>query len=206
MALPVGTVVEITMVGQIFNQTTMNVFHYVVGSSSTTVRYDTEMVDLLAQHWNNGVGTISEAIINSAPTAWTNTRMTAQAIHPERLVRITQLRGHEGVRDVANTANLQASITFQTERAGRTEVGGKRFVMCDSDSLEGNLTNAFKAFMTGIALECVADLNVAIGAGVYQPVIYHRAGPPALKYSHIINAFVQDTTRVMRRRTVGLGI
>lgn len=206
MALPVGTVIEITAIGQLFGQTTMNVWHYVVNTQSTTLNDQLELEDLLAQHWNAGPGTISLDFINCCPTNWTMTRMTAQAIHPERKRRVTELRGHTGDTGVATSANLQSSVTLVTDRAGRDQIGGKRIPMAADQSLAGNLTPAYKTLVTAFALSCLDRLIVSIGGGQYDPVIYHRNTAVFPRYALVTDSFAQDTTRVMRRRTVGLGI
>lgn len=206
MAIPVGTIIEVTQLTRLCGQTCMNVYHYAVNIASSTPNGVNELTDFLNQHWNAGPGTISEAFLSVIPVSAEVFASYAQAVFPVRARKVVINQAHVGQRDVANQANVQASVTLTADLAGRRYIGGKRVPMTPLDSLDGNLIATYVPVLLLYAVACAEPLAVAIGGGEYVPVIYHRPPAPPPQFSLITDAFVQPTTRVIRRRTVGLGI
>jgi hypothetical protein len=206
MALPFNSVIETNLIGTLLGQTVIATFHHRVVTPSTLPNASDELAAWLGEQWNNVANTPSGAYINCCPLEYTNTRVTAQAIEPTRLRRVTQVRNHPG--DVGNTevSNLQASVTFFTNLAGRSQIGGKRIPMAPDQAVDGFVSEAYKTLLTTFAANCVGLKVVIQGGAVYAPCIYHRAPTVVPTFTDIEDAIPQDTVRVMRRRTVGLGI
>lgn len=206
MGLPIDAVVEVTIIGDLFGQTTMNVFHYKVTTISTTVNPLTEVRDLINQHFVQPGGVISDAYQPAVPNELFIRNVTGQTVAPTRQRRVTALGIQTGGGGVSVTPNLQASITLQTDLAGRNQIGGKRIPMPSSQSSNGETTALYEASLDSLATACRTPLAVTLGGGVYAPVIYHRGKPVGLNSTVITAAFPQRQTRTIRRRTVGLGI
>lgn len=206
MPLPLGAVLEMSIQGECLGQTILNVFHYEVTTVSTTPSVATEVTNFLTK-WRNAAiaGEFMANFLACMPANYTVRKYTGQAIRPERYVRQAQVIPDIGSRENTSVSNLQASITFQTAFAGRSQVGGKRMLMTEVDADGGFISNALRGALTAFSLNCALPISVTAGGGIYTPIIYHR--PPLIDTRRtIIGAFPQETVRVIRRRTVGLGI
>lgn len=203
---PVGGVVEITVVGRLFNQTTMNVFHYAVLQASTLPDHRQEMTALLTAHWAGAGGTVSGAFMTCCPEDWISTQVTAQPVSPTRMIRVSIAGGTNGGSGITELTNIQASVTFRADRAARDAIGAKRIPMSEFQSNDGMLIAGYKAVVDTFAVLAKTTLNVALGGASYLPVIYHRRADPGFKWDRIVESVVQPETRVLRRRTVGRGI
>lgn len=206
MAIPIGTIIEITQQGDLCGQTCMSVYHYVVNIASSTPSGVDELMNLMLQHWNAGPATISEAYLSVTPENYTLRRTYAQAVFPVRARKVVLGQAHQGTTIPATTGNVQASVTLTSDLAGRRHIGGKRVPIAPGLGLDGIIPPLFKVVVDTYAAECAQPLPVAIGGGEYLPVIYHRPPAPPPHFDLITSSFAQDSVRVLRRRTVGLGI
>lgn len=205
MALPVNTVIEVTYRSTLNSQVCMNVFHYVVTTQSTTVGNLDEVEDFINLFVDNGVGSIRPAYAACLPENLTVVEVLGQPIYPIRYRRVAAGVGEQGLRGQATSSNLQASITKQTQLGGRDQVGAVHVPMTAEDSLNGLVVAGLKANLVTLADRLDSSLTDAVGGGVYAPCIYHRNDEAIPKYAIITKMYPQDTTRVMRRRTVGVG-
>lgn len=203
---PVGGVIEVTVEGKIFGQTTMNVFHYTPLQASTLPDHRQEMTAFLTAHWGGAGGTISGALMQCCPEDWISTLVTAQPIRPTRMIRVSITGGTAGGSGLANVTNLQASVTFRADRAARDAIGAKRICMADNQAQDGNLTVGYKGVVDTFAVIARTNLAVALGNALYMPVIFHRNADPGFTWDRIVESVVQPQARVIRRRTVGVGI
>lgn len=112
------------------------------------------------------------------------------------------MAGPTGDMGSANASNTASVITLIADEATRHGVGNKHLPgLAGGNQDQGFLTNpqivANTDFSTAMAT------SVPLLGGVMQPVIYNRANPAASL--DVVGAEVNQTVRVMRRRTVGLG-
>lgn len=206
MAIPVGTVIEIVQRGDLIGQTCLTTYHYAVNIASSTPSGVTELQNFIAQHWNVGPGTISDSFVACLPDNYLLNSTSAQAIFPVRARRVPVDMNHAGLRATAQQANVQGSVTTVTDLAGRQHIGGKRLPITPNDSINGSISPALLVNMNVYANNCTQPLVVAIGGAEYVPVIFHRSPAIVPRFTLISDAFAQTSTRVLRRRTVGLGI
>lgn len=206
MGQPVGSIVECTYVGRIFNQTVMNVFHYAVTTEATVQNPIIEQDNLLSVFWDNAAGTLGNVFVGVMPPEYTLAIASVQFIYPTRYRRSFNNPLAVGTLGEAVTANVQSTIMFQTDKAGKSQRGAKRMVMPTNQSDGGVISVIYKGLLQNVANEMITSLSVPESGGVYTPCIYHRAPNAVPKFDLITGAVVQDTTRVIRRRTVGVGV
>lgn len=207
MGLPVNAIIEATFQGRLFNQTILNIFHYRVALESTIVDPIAEVTDFLGSFNDPGPTGFRKLFMDCMPNNYTLVAARAQAIRPIRYRAVLNTpAGVVGERDATETANLAAVLTSQSNRSGRREIGGKHFPTGSATDIDaGVLTNDLKAVLTIFRNKWLTQIVTVGGGGVYQPVILHP-GTVAPQFSDITAVAIQDTVRVMRRRTVGLGI
>lgn len=140
-------------------------------------------------------------VTTTVPLVW------FQAIHPTRYVRVPFPGPATGlVVEGELPQNVAAVCTLQTDAAGRTEVANKHIGgIPDTFVTDGLITVAGKAAINSLAASLKTTQTVTIGAFDYDlvPLIFHRANPALSPV--ITRGYAQDTSRVMRRRTVGQG-
>lgn len=206
MALPVDTIIEVACIGRLNQQTTMNIWHYVVDVPSSLPNNFDELNELLNVHFGGLANSIGGTLMECCPQNWSFTQATAQSIYPSRQRRVIQARQFVGTRGLAEQPNVQASITYQTDLAGRAQIGGKRIPMTPLDSAAGIIVVGLKGPLELLGQRTSVFISGGAAGGSYSPVIYHRSPNANPKYHRITDWIVQDQTRVIRRRTVGLGI
>lgn len=206
MAEPANTVIEVGLEGTLFGQRIINVLHYAVFNPSTTVNYADELEQLAMVFSDVGIGGFGSGYLGCMPTSfnWDFTR--CQSIYPirKRVIRIGV--GEPGRFNTTTTANVSASITKRTVFAGRSQIGGIRLVLPTTESLQGKITIAARANLDLFANQLDVRVLEPTGGGTYDPVIYHRKAGVVPKFDKVTDCVPETTTRVMRRRTVGLGV
>lgn len=205
MALPANSVIELTLQGSCLNQTILNVFHYAVKTPSSITLVTDEVAEFNDHMMTAGVGSFRNTFLACLPDNYTLDYSVAQAVYPIRYIRQRIGVTAAGVGDPVEAANTQVSITTQTVFAGRQFVGGKRLLASNNNALGGKWAGSYLALVQGFADEMLVEQTVTTGGGVYIPVIWHKP-PGSGGVNQIIRAFVQPEVRVIRRRTVGLGI
>ena len=207
MAMAVGDLIEVVIKGQIHNQTTLTVFHYYVSGASTTPDLFDELENVLDEFLDMGVGSFLPTWLSVVPSSWNLRTISTQKIAPVRSRRVVSATQNEaGLGSDSGVTNVQGAITFQTDFAGRRFIGGVRVPMSPADAFNGSWSALTLGKLEALAQEFGSPFTEPGGDGIYQPCIYHRDLAPPSNRTDITAVLVQPTTRVIRRRTVGLGI
>lgn len=210
MPINQGDLVQLTFVSRWNAQVIMLTTHYKCrtppsGSQSTgqTLQGLIDYVDPA------GANSLGDVYLKCLPENLILREIWAQKIYPTREVKQSKAVSYTGLWPTAeaSTGNIGAVITLRTDKAGRSQVGNKHIGPLPQDAYtNGQISGAAIIAMEVLGEALVNALNTA-GSGQYDPAIYHRAGDGAAQKSDLIASFViQTTARVMRRRTVGLGI
>lgn len=206
MALPENAIIEATYEGVIHNQRCLSVYHYRVEELSSETTIAGEMTQFLDAFTSNNVGDLMTTYLVFVPENYELIRAVAQPIYPTRYRRFIATVGGTGAGSPSPVTNVQGSITTASPLAGRRYIGGKRLCVSPTDCENGNLKAATKTILLAHSDAMLEDLQPDAGNGVYRPVIFHRSPNINPRYSDMTIAFPQETARVIRRRTVGLGI
>lgn len=205
MAYPIvnDSVVEITFEGRHQQQQTMSLFHYRV-SGTTGVTDGEELIRNFITELR-GADELFAIYSTILSTELRDLNVYGQLVYPVRY-RYTSDGAPDVTGDTPGGAfppNVQAAITRAAEKAGRKYISHLSLPALPLDSItDGKITNVFKANMEALC-EVIPKVYVMPGGVEFTPVIWHRTSTP--NDDPITFAFPQDTSRVMRRRTVGLG-
>lgn len=203
--MEVGQRLVVTFYGRLCGQRTLNTFWYQVASvPGGTSTHDA----FIGLHATMGLaGGVRPAFRACTPSNYLLDQVWYQVITPVRLRKDVFAVTVNGLfDDVAHAPNLQASITRGSELASKEHIGGIRIPIgtTSQSSSEGFITSALKIKLDALALTMTQNIINASGpAATFRPLI-GAAGDGAARICEV--AFAQDTTRVLRRRTVGLGI
>jgi hypothetical protein len=207
MALPLGSTVEVTLRGVMFGQTILHVFHYQVTTASAILTVEAESLQIADDISQVGPGSFLANLRLIVPVALVYQESRAQGIDPIRYAAQSFTLSLPGQgSSFAQSANSAAVLTKRTALAGRRYIGSLHLPMDpNNDGVAGVISDPFRVLLLDFAANMLAPLTATVGGGVYSPVIYHR--PPLLDApTPIVSIIPQSTTRVMRRRTVGVGI
>lgn len=205
MGRPVGSIVQLGIETVCNGQRMLNVLHYRVETESGEADVQAEQENFLAQvNSVNGIIDDMKACLSNDVTV---VQAVAQFIRAERWARSVLDIGEQGDSLLPCEAqNVAAVITKRTAFAGRWAIGSFHLGGLPSSAyVAGNLDPTFKLDMEVLALQLLEPIVVPIVGGTYVPVLVHPLGEHGGS-TELASTEVQDTLRVMRRRTVGLGI
>jgi len=201
--LHVNDIVLVTFEGKLDGQQILSGFHYRVSQTDGSFPMFEELDEFIGRI--RAPNKLFQLYQNIITDNLVDLQVYAQVIYPIRY-RYTNA-GEDtqtGAQDsICYPANVQASITRAAERAGRRYVSHLALPSIPIGAVENSLLTAgFLEDMNLLAVEMTKSVVLPTGA-VLDPVIFHPKFDPV--YSNIMLAFPQPTSRVMRRRTVGLG-
>lgn len=215
-AIASNSVVQLTVRSKLFNQTVINTFHWRWEVGTVPITDGASALDdlegeLEANAWRDSY----QAML--APQCL-NGVADLQWIHPTRYQKRSYVFFPAGSNPLDTTVtNLAAALEFRADIATRRAQSTKHIPSVGGlTTVGGLLNNGFLGTMDDFRV--VHMLPIALLAGTFRPIIYGRARPaytdshgvvhPALPVSTlpITTSESKDTVRVMRRRTVGVGI
>lgn len=206
MPLPaIGDRVLVTFRGTLCDQRTMSTFLYRITNVTGAPLYN-ELMDALHSSFS-GAGQLITTFRACMPSNWFWTDVWYQIISPTRQRKYAKsMTGAGTASSIATTANLQASITRVGELSGRRYIGGIRMPLgtedfvVDQGFIQAGQLAALNALCAAMKLFIITSGSVA----TFRPQV-GVPKPPATSLD-LEDAFPQATSRVIRRRTVGLGI
>jgi hypothetical protein len=203
-SLAVGDVCLVTYRGSLNSQRILNTFVYGVQAFTGTPDQSLALDALVAKL--NTTGNLTDKYLNCVPADYTLAQIWAQVIRPLRWAKHIYPQGTAGNGGNASvTSNLAMSITRRGARGRRKDVSSLHVpVSGDVSEVNGGfLQTGILISGNALALQLRTLVATTTPAVDWVPVIFN--GPTFIDVTPITAAFAQDTVRVMRRRTVGLG-
>jgi len=199
-----GDKILVTFNGRLLGETVMNTFWYQV-SALTGTPNTSSFASALYANLNAGGGLI-ESFLACCPDNYTLVETWIQFVEPLRVVKSVFLTNESGTWGVdTDTTNLAGVITRRGDLAGRSHVGSLHVpISSDPTSIQlGELSGVLTTRMTTLCTD-MASSQALTGVGTANPVL--RNGPLTTDVTLINSCFVQTEVRIMRRRTVRVGI
>lgn len=211
--MPVGSVFAVQFRGKINEQQWITSFQYQVLVQSSAA---SPVADLgaIVSTMNADATSLYNKFRLCLPATTEVDFISAQQLHFARSVRIDLVpTSAVGSRGDATTPNLSAVITKGTDSGDRGQVGSIHLPgVATEDQNDGVLILGLLAAMDVLGSTMLAGFNIPASGLDSFPVLYH----PDIKddEGHITRPWFttrltrwisQDTIRVMRRRTIGVG-
>lgn len=201
-----GDMALVTFRGVLCGQTIMNTFGYRVQSltgTPTITTWATALKNALIAG-----GGLKSRFLGCCPTVYELQELWVQIIAPTRYSADKFALNEFGIYpdSEALTANVSSVITRRGDYANRSNVSTLH-VPCGTNDVmlnNGFITQDLKDALTLLSAQIILPVTTAGTVSTVIPVI-PSGGVPAAAVN-ITKAFPMDTARVMRRRTVGLGI
>lgn len=208
MGLSAGSVVLVSFRGGFAGQRVLFTHTYrVLTAGAAGTSYAQEMAALLNRLV--AVNQLWPKWLACLPNNFSGIELRAQAISPVRQVAIVRPQPEPGTFNAAGQIpNISAAVTLRTALAGRAFVATKHIGPVAESAVEaGFISDALNTPLAEFKNAAITDV-VPSGFDVptYRPVIFHRNPKPGQpSTTDVISGAVQDTSRVMRRRTVRVG-
>lgn len=204
MAVGAGDVLSVTLNGQLCGQTVMNTFHYGMASVSGAPTQDAVAIEVLNKL--AVTGGFYDKFLACCPDNYILNETWVQFILNVRYrkrVGAPSLNGTFGFD--ADTANVAATISRFGDAANRRNMGsvhipiGSDVHFLDQGFVKAALLTQLTAFSPFLYTQLVLAT-----LGTIQPILI--SGASILNAVPLSSAIVQQTARVVRRRTVRVGI
>lgn len=202
-----GDIYLVVIDGAIQGQRTITTFYYRIGTvvpgATVSLAYDAIIAEWVEP------GRMQALYKGCTPSNWTYQATRVQKIWPQRIRALRSTTGTgPGIRPPSELSNVAASITRFAEGATRRDRGGIRVPITPADVTGGMIAGTLPVALEALAEEMLAGLDGSLTAGIFSPVLFAKLPPPAVGVvvSPLFGTEVEFTSRVIRRRTVGLGI
>jgi len=200
----IGDKILVTFNGRMLGETVLNTFWYQV--SALTGSPNTTTFGSALHTQINTAGGLRESFLACCPQNYTLVEMWIQFVDPVRVVKQVFNDNEDGTWAVdTDTTNLAGVITRRGDLAGRKHVGSLHVPISSDPTaiIAGELSAALKAKLDTLCTDVVSS-QALTGVGTANPIL--RNGPLMTDVTVINNAFTHTEVRIMRRRTVRVGI
>jgi len=195
-----GAILEVTIKGRCFGQVCMNVFHYKLDSTFGIPDGDAA-IEAFNVEWNDAADFLGAW---AACTSFNLSidQLVYQWIYPIRYHRVVHVPTGGVVQNAGDAlaANISTAVTKLSEKATRHSRGTLHMPAVPTTFIEeGELTAAGITAYDGFLPFVDNDYRT----GTLLPVLFNRNQPADSE--RIFSARLERTSRVNRRRTVGVG-
>lgn len=206
--IAVGDVIQVVIESEVLSQVCLNVLHYRCEVQPAGATYDGALFDVMNAV---GIGDDENIVPKMRPLMGENARVfriQAQRVYPHRDHYVRDTIDQDGLAPVVcNAPNLAFVLTKQGEKIGRGRSGNFHLAgVTDQHYALGFVTEAGIDLMEALADKLGDPIVPQLDAFGYRPGMFNPALGADLNWNPIVAVTPQPTVRVIRRRTVGLGI
>ena len=207
MPLPVGTIVAINWVGSYQQQRYLLTHTYRITETSSTQEPVGDTNSLAFHFTNTDPGTVTYHYRKCLPTNYDIREVAAQAISPQRHVKVGISVVYGGTAGgTAITGNVAATVTLKTQLAGRSQISNKHIGPIPTAGYNnGLIIGTLFSDLGTLGIQLSANQTVPAGATntiKLAAVIFHKEFG---QHDLIYNSVVSDRVGTMRRRTLRVG-
>lgn len=203
-----GDVVQVVIESSCLGQTFLNVLHYRAKTNPTGNGYGQQLANLI-----DAVGTGDDENIVPKMLALMSeeakvVNVQAQRVYPNRDYYVRVEQDEAGIIPVVcNYPNSALVLTKQGEKIGRGRSGSFHLGgITDQHVALGYITAAGLILAASLGDKLGDPLVPSVGGFTWEPGLYNPTLGNGLNFNPLVGVFPRDTVRVMRRRTVGVGI
>lgn len=210
MPLAVDDIFLVTTVGECADQTILNTFYYRIDELGVApLPTDLQAQSILADALFGVADILKSAFLDCLPQNYTLNDVWVQKVFPARYRKTVESQAAEGtILADALATNLAAVVSRFGIEANRHNIGGVHIgpVPTGTDyQIDGQITGTYKSKLITLGGAMLEEVDL-LGSNKIKwvPTLFAATGTPV--HADIMTTVAQNTLRVMRRRTVGLGI
>lgn len=203
-----GDVINVRIQGTLFDQQIITTFYYLITTPSVTLDVVTAC-DSWAGKWKAGTVSPFLAFLNCCSPEYNADWVYVQKISPTRYVpggNNVNLPGTNA--NNTDSPNQAAVITRAGMLSGRAFVGSIHIPGLSAGNFtNGKVTGPYLTLMSTVGSRMLNDFTDTTEGTVGRPVLYHYRKVPLAPVppTALYRTIPQQTIRVMRRRTIGVG-
>lgn len=211
-----GQIMEIIYRYHVNEQICMAVFHYKTNQEYTGVDEIDVTNEMLGKVSTVSTNTLLNNMASCQSSDVSYLDVSCQIVFPTRFLKFAAPITKAGSVGVSCTAqNVAAVITKQTRNAGRNAVGSLHIGGLATSLYSGGLaTVTLKTSMAFVLSSMLSNIDLATSTTTWLPCLANRTvivvegkkHYPIVGSTELYTGKIQPELRVMRRRTVGLGI
>lgn len=196
-------IAEVVFRGMLHGQVVMSLFHYRLNNA--IVNSDgTALATALNGFLNNAtrlLGDYASACSNELEI----TDVTVQWVYPTRysLQRFTPVVTNGGNVDPSLPSNVAIALLKRTFLTGPRQRGVTHMPAVPVSNVVGSVLVAGALASYQLVCDDMDDVYITTGGETFEPLIYNKTFP--VTSPQIQSVTVEETTRIMRRRSVGVG-
>lgn len=200
-------VAQVTVFATYQSSKILNVFHYKAVTAAPVATGNAEVNRLCTQF-------IDKVIQPAAGVKWIDTvvqgyvfdYVQGQIVAPtRRYYTFEELTAPGGIIDDGCPSNIGATVSYQSATVGRGRSGSKHYTgFPNLDLGNGQVGAGVKDSLNAITANTLLTLTGLDPGLTWEPIIFNFAKP--LDRNGIASTYVHPETRVMRRRTLYVGI
>jgi hypothetical protein len=206
--IALGDIVQVIVGSTAFGQQALNVVYYRATGNMGPNSYAASLSDLVASVLVDPVtGIVPELLKCIGPNVTVNF-VQAQKVYPVREIPLRQIAASAGQHaDDCDAFNVSAVILKKSETSGRGRTGSFHVAGIPSTAYAlGSLTTAYRTILSGLRVAIGLPQDSLVPGSDWRPVIYSPGMGVGFNQHEIIETAINPYVRVMRRRTVGVGI
>lgn len=201
-----GDICQVTMFAEYQGSQIENVMHYRAKGTGSVATGNNEIL-ALCDKWqtivNAGAGQQWKPLV---VPQYTFNYVQAQIIYPTRRYYNTQTIGIVGTATAPGVpSNCAAVVSFQSHLPGRGRSGSKHFTGFPQANITGaQITSGFQTQLINLADRMIQDQPFDTAGWTWEAILWSTRTLSDTAY--IVNKLVHSSVRVMRRRTLYVGI
>lgn len=209
-AVAIGDIVQVVLQSDVISQTCLNVLYYKCFTLPTNTSYGVAM-DALANtvYSGAGTGTLAEPFVAALANNCALEGVQVQRVYPQRdyYLRVS-IESIGAQADNCTATNVSGVINKRADRAGRGRHGSFHMPGVPYSAYSnGRVTDEYTGALNTLGAALSNGQILVSGSNyVWQPILWTPGNSGETNYSRIILCEAMRTLRVVRRRTVGLGI
>jgi hypothetical protein len=207
--LALNDIVQITVTGSYEAQVLLNVMHYKAENAPDPGRtYEQGLTDLVAAIKNDVASNWVPSLLDCMGQEAGIDKIRAQRVYPTRDYYVDVTEAQPGTHaNPVRTANIAATLTKQSSRAGRGRSGSFHVFGVPEGTFDlGRFLAAYMELLDTLSVNLKKTQVEHLGFSVWYPGMYNGSLGTPLNWSDIVQITPQDTVRIMRRRTLRVGI
>lgn len=207
MGLVVGDLVAVTYKSTYAAQQIRYNLHYRVTTAGSSSSAEADLVAIATYFGSTLTNPVTMALAALHVPDFNFDSVTAQRVYPSRTISMETFSSHPGtLAGIPAPPNVAIVLTKRTLTAGRQGIGSLHLSGVNMNSIiDGEINPAIVADYNPLKSALLDALTVTSIGCVIEPVLWNPGNPPTF-FSRLFDILVQSTTRVMRRRTVRVGI
>lgn len=206
-SLVLNDVLQVTLGYIVQGQQCLLTRHYFLKNIPSDPDYDTWLSEVITSWLTGGTPISTKMAAMQHPDVYQNFIMV-QKVYPQRwyYLRIPQNIPGTFADAAALPSNSAVTITLQPETPGRGRSGSAHIggLTMEAPTPSGRVSEAYQTLMTDLAEELQRGIGGVAPNHYLEPCMYRPVGTNRI--NPVISFAIQDSMRVMRRRTLGLGI